>query len=236
MEYLIFVLIGFASSMVSAVFGLGTALLMLSLGALVLPIKEAIALATVMFLAAGIAKSLLFRRKIDWRTTALVTVGSIPFAYFGAALVDTVPAEMLKKMLGAMIICYLIMTVKSGSLSIKPGKVGLIAGSCVYGFLSGLLGSGNIIKAVLFRELSMNKESFVGIMAATSILTNVSKLTAYAQDELVRAEHFYVILGLIVSAIISAVIGRALLQKLSARYFQHGVSLVLACVAINLLI
>ncbi len=70
MEYVVFTLIAFASSLVSAVLGLGTALLLLSVGALVLPIKESIALATVLFLAAGITKSLLFRGTIDWRTAA----------------------------------------------------------------------------------------------------------------------------------------------------------------------
>ena len=234
MDYLIFVLIGFASSLVSAVFGLGTALLMLSLGALILPIKETIALATVMFLAAGIAKTLLFHRKIDWQTTAWVTIGSIPFAYVGGTLVDTVPSETLKKMLGAMILLYLLIGLKGGGIAYKPGKSGLVAGSCLYGFLSGLLGSGNIIKAILFREMSLNKESFVGIMAATSILTNASKLTAYINDGLISVAHTNTMIGLVASAIVSAVIGRSLLRKITVNYFQQGVSIVLACVAVSL--
>ena len=216
MEYIIFTLIGFASSLVSAVFGLGTALLLLSIGALVLPVKEAIALATVMFLAAGLAKTWLFRSAIDWRTTAWVTIGSLPFAYFGAALVDAAPAELLRRLLGAMVLCYLLVTLKGQLLNFRPGRTVLFVGSCVYGFLSGLLGSGNIVKAILFREMSISKESFVGIMAATSVLTNVAKLSAYTSDQLITSEHTYTIIGLIISAIVSAFIGQVLLRKISS--------------------
>ncbi len=236
MEYAAFVLIAFASSMVSAIFGLGTALLLLSIGVFLLPIKETIALATILFLAAGIVKTLLFRDKIDWRTTLWVTIGSLPFAWFGAELVDAAPAELLKKLLGAMVLVYLLVSITGWNLPLKPGKYGLLAGSCVYGFLSGLLGSGNIIKAILFREMSFGRQSFVGTMAATSVLTNTAKLTAYTKDGLIAPDHSYTILALIVSATISSLIGRLLLQKFSMVYFQYGLSILLACVALKLLI
>lgn len=234
-EYIAFVLLAFASSLVSAVFGLGTALLLLSLGALVLPIKEAIALATLMFLVAGITKTLLFRGDIDWRVAAWVTIGSLPFAYIGAGLVDTVPAELLKKMLGIMLLCYLLVNFSGWQLALKKQRSGLFAGACLYGFLSGLLGSGNIIKAILFRGMSLDKEAFVGIMAATSVLTNIAKLIAYSKDGLIGEQHIYVIPALIISAVSAALVGRYLLQKISIHSFQHGVSVVLACAAISLL-
>ncbi|MEM7294374.1 MAG: TSUP family transporter, partial [Pseudomonadota bacterium] len=96
-EIVAFLAIAFASSLVSAVFGIGTALLLLSLGALVLPVQHVIALSTVLFLAAGLTKSLLFRRSIDWALVAWVTIGSIPLAYVGGALVDDASPDFLRK-------------------------------------------------------------------------------------------------------------------------------------------
>ncbi len=135
-----------------------------------------------------------------------------------------------------MVLCYLLITLKGKYLKLISNKTILITGSCLYGFLSGLLGSGNIIKAVLFREMPLNKESFVGIMAAISVLTNMAKLTAYAKDGLISVEHTGVILALVISAVVSALIGRYLLKRISIRYFQQGVAIVLFCVAITLLI
>ncbi|MEM7208995.1 MAG: sulfite exporter TauE/SafE family protein [Pseudomonadota bacterium] len=235
MEYTVFVVIAFFSSLVSAIFGIGTALLLLGVGAFVLPVKETIALSTVLFLAAGLTKTSLFRTSIDWKLAAVVTLASLPTAYIGAAMVDTMPVDWLRRLLGLSIVAYLLITTVFSHVTIKLNQFGLIAGSGVYGFVSGLLGSGNVIKALLFRELAMGKESFVGIMAATSILTNVAKLNAYANDGLLHERHLVVGGALVACAVVSAYIGRNIMQKIPLNRFRHGVSLVLFCAALNLL-
>ncbi len=235
MEYVAFVALGFAASIISSVFGFGTALVVLAVGSHILPVKETIALATVLFAASTLTKTLLFRNHIDWKIAGIMAICSLPFSYLGASLLIVVPADALRRLLGVMVLVYLIMTVFKLSPKFKIGTPGLVAGSAAYGFVSGLLGSGNLIKAIIFREMSITKEAFVGAMAATSVLSNLAKLTAYSQSEILTTQMAWPIAGLIASAVTVALIGRFLLRKISAVQFGYGIQVILAVAAIGLI-
>lgn len=233
---LLFILLGFLASLVSAVFGFGTALLVLAVGSHILPIKEAIVLATVLFAASTITKTLVFGKHIDWRVAGFMASVSLPFAIAGASLMIHMPTDLLKRSLGAMILLYIILTKLKHFPAFKISTMGLFVGSAFYGFISGLLGSGNIIKAVMFRQMRISKEAFVGAMAATSVLANLAKLAAYTESDLLGRELAVEILGLIAAAVLAVFIGRRILRTMDASQFEAGLQVVLAISAVGLLV
>ena len=93
-----------------------------------------------------------------------------------------------------------------------------------------------MIKAILFRQLAIAKDGFVGIMAATSILTNIAKLSAYASDELLHSGQFSTMGWLVLAAILAALLGKKILQRISLRGFKTGVLAVLALAGTALLL
>ncbi len=231
-----FVFLGFAASIVSAVFGFGTALIVLAIGSHILPIKTTIVLATVLFAVSTITKSALFARHIDWKITGIMAFGSLPFAYLGALFLDDLPSETLRRLLGLMVLIYLAITLFKLLPKFRIGTGGLIAGSAIYGFISGLLGSGNVIKAIIFREISISKEAFVGAMAATSVLSNIAKLSAYYQSGLLASKLAWPVMCLALAAFSAALLGKYLLGKVTSNQFSYGVQIVLAISAIGLLV
>jgi hypothetical protein len=233
---LLFILLGFVASLVSAVFGFGTALLVLAIGSHILPVKETIALAAVLFATSTIAKTIVFGKHIDWRVAGLMAIASLPFAFAGASLMVHMPTDVLKRSLGAMILLYIIATRFKHLPALKIGTSGLLVGSASYGFVSGLLGSGNIIKVVIFREMRLSKEAFVGSMAATSVLSNLAKLTAYTQSDLLGRELAVVIIGLVTAVLLAVFIGRRILRAMDGKQFEAGLQIILAVSAVGLLI
>ncbi|MGI9426506.1 MAG: sulfite exporter TauE/SafE family protein [Hyphomicrobiaceae bacterium] len=236
MDYALFVLVGLAGSLASAVFGFGTALLVLAIGSHVLPVKETIALATVLFTASTVTKTLLFGRHIDWKVVAIMAVACLPFSYLGAQLLAAVPADHIKRLLGVMVLAYMVLSLSRLLPAIKIGTAGVIVGSALYGFVSGLLGSGNLIKVIMFREMRMTGEAFVGAMAATSVMSNIAKLGAYSQTGLLHCGLVWPALALALSAIGAAFVGRAILRKIDGRTFETGVQVLLGAAAAALLI
>ena len=109
------------------------------------------------------------------------------------------------------------------------------SGNWLNGFISGLLGSGNIIKAILFREMNISKQAFVGAMAATSVLSNVVKLSAYEQANLINMTLLWPMVSLAIVAVFAVLVGRYLLHKVSTEGFEIGIQMVLAVSAIGLL-
>ena len=232
---IVFVLVGFASALVSAVFGFGTALIFLAIGSYLLPIKEAIALASVLFLASTLTKSLVYGRHIDWKLAGVMSFASVPFAYLGALFLDDLPGDTLKRSLGLMVLAYIGLRRFDILPRFRVGRMGLVAGSAAYGFVSGLLGSGNIVKAVIFREMNITKEAFVGAMAATSVLANMAKLHGYYQFGLLDVTRFWLMTGLVAAAISAVLVGRFLLRSVSVTQFEYGLEVVLLVCAFGLI-
>ena len=236
MDYLLFVLVGLVGSIASAVFGFGTALLVLAIGSHILPVKETIALATVLFTVSTVTKTALFARHIEWKTVAVMALGCLPFAYLGAELLAMAPPDLIKRLLGSMILAYLALSLADRLPTIKIGTVGLIGGSALYGFASGFLGSGNLIKVIIFREMKITKEAFVGAMAATSVMSNFAKLTSYVRTGLLTTEMAWPAIVLGLGAIGAALLGRAILKKLNVKEFELGVQILLGISAVALLL
>lgn len=236
MDYALFVAIGLAGSLASAVFGFGTALLVVAVGSHVIPVKTAIALGTVLFTASTITKTALFGRHIDWQVVSIMAVGCLPFAYLGAQVLAIAPAETIKTALGLMVLAYLALSLTNRLPSFKIGFIGLAVGSALYGFVSGLLGSGNLIKVILLREMKITKEAFVGAMAATSIISNLAKLTSYIRNDLLTADMVWPAAILAAGAVATAILGRSVLRKLKVRHFEIGVQILLGLAAAALLV
>lgn len=217
-------------------FGLGSALLVLSLGSLILPVKQVVALSAVLFLASTLTKSVVYRGSVRWRDALALSLISFPFAWLGGMALDMMPAALLRKILGAMVLAWLLMSVSGYGFRGRPGPLWLGLGAGAYGFVSGLLGSGNLVKSILFRQMALAGEGFVGMMAATAVLANLGKLTAYIQGGLLRPDHWPMAAALTVAAVAAVFIGRFWLRRLGPRWFHTGLHLVLAVSAIALLL
>lgn len=236
MDFGLFVAIALVSSVISAVFGLGTALLLITLGSYILPIRETIALATVMFTAGTLARTLLYRKHIDWRLTMTITAFSVPCASLGALALATAPTDLLKISLGIMALIYVVMALSGWQPNVRVGPVALMFGSAIYGFVSGLLGTGNVIKAVVFDHMGLRKEAFVGLMAATSVVANVAKIGFYASSGLITPTHILPGIGLVGCALVGTFAGRILLKRVAPEHFRVGFLFVLAVVSLGLVL
>lgn len=236
LEQLLFILIAFFASFASAVFGFGSALLVLAIGSQVLPVKETIVLATILFTASTLTKSLLFRASIDWKMVAVMSLACMPFAYVGAQLLAVAPAQVVKPILGLMILIYIALTLTNRLPTFRIGMRGLLIGSAIYGLTSGFLGSGNVIKVILFREMKITKDAFVGAMAATAVLSNFAKIATYAQTGLLTSNMAPTAGALVLIAGAVAFCGRLILTRLSQDAFQTGVHIILGIAAVSLLL
>nr|WP_319388267.1 sulfite exporter TauE/SafE family protein [uncultured Cohaesibacter sp.] len=235
MVLLLFVVVGFLSALASAVFGFGTALFFLAIGSHLLDVKDTIVLATVLFAASTITKSILYGRHVDWRIVGVMAVSCLPFAYGGSLLLAHVPGDLVKRLLGSMVLCYVILKHIGRLPAVRIGWRGLVVGSALYGFVSGLVGSGNLIKVIMFREMQISRQAFVGAMAATSVMSNLAKLSGYWQSGLLTADMSEPAAALVVSAIAAALLGRFVLNRISADSFETGLQILMVIAALALI-
>ena len=234
--YLIFLALCASGSLISAVFGLGTAMFVIAAGSFVLPVTECIALATILFTSNTLTKTWLFRAHMNWRLVAILSIGSLPFAWAGAEALALVPVIWLKPALGLLILAHLARSYLKPLPIITPTTGHMIAAAGAYGFLSGLLGTGNMVKAVFLERMGFHTQAFVGLMAATSVLANLAKLGAYSRLDFLGTQHLPLAAGLVGISLVSGLTGRAILARIRAETFSAGYRILLAVLAIALII
>ncbi|MEH6630221.1 MAG: sulfite exporter TauE/SafE family protein [Halopseudomonas aestusnigri] len=227
MELLAFLAVAFCGSLVSAVFGLGSGFIVLSFGSLLLPLKDCIALTTVLFTASTFTKAYIYRHDINWRLSGIIALGSIPFAWLGAETLATIDPTPLKPLLAGFIIVSVIINQLGLRLKLPHTILVAVSVSAVYGFISGLLSSGNPIKALAMDRMGFEKQAFIGAMAATALGVNITKLWSYSDNQILRLEHLQTGIGLIFIAIISALVGKKLIHHIPDNKYKQGLSVIL---------
>ncbi|WP_417428355.1 sulfite exporter TauE/SafE family protein [Kiloniella sp.] len=235
MELYLFLIIALAGSLVSAVFGLGSGFIALSIGSLFIPIKDCIALTTILFMASTFTKTILYRQHINWRLSATIAIGSIPFSWLGAETLSSIDPEPLRPLLAGFIILSVIISALGLKLSLPQRTSIALIVAAFYGYISGLLSSGNPIKALALDRMGFEKQSFIGVMAATALGVNLIKLISYSSNNILRPEHYPIGIALIMIAILSALAGRKLIGKIEDQRYKHGLSIILVFSAITLL-
>ncbi|MFD2204195.1 sulfite exporter TauE/SafE family protein [Kiloniella antarctica] len=227
MELLAFLAVAFCGSLVSSVFGLGSGFIVLSLGSLLLPLKDCIALTTILFTASTFTKAYIYRRDINWRLSRIIALGSIPFAWLGAETLAVIDPAPLKPILAGFIIVSVIINQLGLRLTLPHTTTVAISVSAAYGFLSGLLSSGNPIKALAMERMGFEKQAFIGAMAATALGVNITKLLSYSDNQILRPEHLPTGIGLVIIAIFSALFGKRLVTHIPEGRYKQGLSIIL---------
>ena len=139
---IIFLFIVYAGGVISSTFGIGGALIIIPLSALLLPIKKAIVILTVFFLVNDISKSVVFRKYIDWRAVLLLWMGAIPGVILGAYSLVIASPVVVERILGGIILAYVINSFFGLTKRLRLSNSAIIIGGLAYGFFSGIIGTG----------------------------------------------------------------------------------------------
>jgi uncharacterized membrane protein YfcA len=233
---ILFLVLAYLVSIISAVFGFGSALIIIPFSTFFLPIKEAIALLTIFFIAGNLSRVVFFWKHIDWKTTKLIWLGNIPMVYIGASLMLKAPSEILKVILGFIILVFVVNERFKFTKHIKLNDFGIVAAGGLYGFFAGIIGTGSAIKAALLTHMRLTKERFIGTMAATAIVANLIKITVYSQSELLSQNDIPLALGLVLCAILGAYTGKHFVKVLHPEFFKKAILIMLLIVSFKLIL
>ncbi len=230
-----FILLAMFSSLVSSTVGFGGAMFLIPLSTFFIPIKNAIAISTLFFLADSCVKVIIYRKKIDWKITGWMLLGGLPFLLLGAFLMVVAPELLLRRLLGVVVLVYVINSIfnLTKNVKLKGWLIALI--STAYGFFSGIIGTGGVIKAAMLHHVGLKKERFVGTFAVSAFIFLTIKAVIYSRFELVTKAHIPILIPLIIIGVTGPFVGRRILRKVKGKTFKKAILIMLALVAINLI-
>ncbi len=223
------------TSVFSAALGTGGGLILLPLAALQFGAKESIGILAIYFLFQNINKVIVYKKHIDWKIGWRVILWSLPGVIVGSVALNYIPVELFTKLLACVILVYLANDIfKFTPQKHAPEKL-LPVLSIIYGFLSGLVGSGNVVKGPLFTSLGLLKQTYVGTYAFTSIFVNVPKIITYSAMGIIDSSALLLSIPFLIISIVGTHIGKHLIGKIRNDIFYYIVTASFALSAIVLL-
>ena len=224
------------TSVLSAALGTGGGFILIPLAALQFGAKESVGILSIYFLFQNINKLVVYKNHINWKVGWRVICWSLPGVLIGSLALNYIPVEFFKKLLACIILVYLandvfkFMPKKHQPDALLPGL------SMLYGFLSGLIGSGNLVKGPLFTSLGLLKQTYVGTYAFTSFFMNVPKITTYYATGIIDGSAFLKSIPFLIISIVGTHFGKHLIGKIRNDVFYFIVTASFALSAVALLL
>jgi len=223
------------AAILSTLAGFGSALILISATSLMFDIKWSIALTSFFYFYNTSLKTYYLKPYINWPLVFKLSLLSIPGVFIGAYSLLFLDANWLVFILAAMSLLYLVIDLFRLMPNYKVSDNVLILTGFIYGLVSGAVGSGSLIKALVFKQLALKKETFVASMAASALPLNIIKISIFTWASLVAFEDMSYLIVLLLASYLGTHIGKYYLSKLKQKWFDHLVRLILLMLSISLI-
>ena len=231
--WIVLLFCGWPAGTVSGVAGFGGALLLLPVLAFAVGGK-AVPILTVAQLLGNLSRTAFGRRDIRWRPALVFSAGAVPASLVGARLFVELPAALLLRLIGGVLLLVVILRHTAPRRRMMPEWLLAPAGAVV-GFLSGVAGSAGPFGAVVFLGLHLPAQAYVASEAVTAVLMHLTKSLTYGRYSAMTLDD--VVSGVILGASLSlgSWTGRKLIERLPEKGFTLLVEALLIVSALMLI-
>lgn len=223
------------ASLLAAVAGFGGSVILLPVLVHLFGIKEAVPILTVAQLIGNGSRVWFGRTEINWKVVAYFCITCIPTAIIGATMFTTLPAGLLKRMLGI----FLLITLAYRYSGFKKSQMKLyhftILGALA-GWLSALVGTVGPLAAPFFLDFGLVGNAYIATEAMTAVVMHITKGVVYAKFALISWQSL--IIGLLMGVVMfgGSFIGKNIVERLSKVWFTRLVEAVVLLAGIQFLV
>lgn len=218
---LILIFGAFASEAIGTMSGFGSSTLFVPFGVLFESFYFILALTSILHCFGNVSKIYLFKESFNKRLFLQMFIPSIVMTGIGASLVSVFPVDLLKKLLGLILIAVSIFWFlgreKKWLTNPKLAFV-LIGGS---GFSTGLVGTGGALRGLALSALQLDKSAFVMLSASIDFVGDFFRMLIYLKSGFMDWQQWFYVPLLGLAAFLGVRLGRLILRSLSQKIFDR---------------
>jgi hypothetical protein len=152
---------GFFAAFLGNIAAFGISSILLPVAVSIFPFELALALTSIFHIFGNFGRIAFFREKLDKRIFLLFGFPNVIFTFLGASLVGVFPEALLKSILGIILALYSILGLTGKELRFESKRAYLIIGGSIYGFFSGLVGSGGPLRGEMLSSFGLTGGVYV---------------------------------------------------------------------------
>ncbi len=230
-------LIGFAflGALLSGFLGMGGGVLLLGVMLLAgMETRTAVPVHAAVQLIANASRVFALRRHVRWRPFLIYFLASLPFPWLGLRISAALPDEVLRLMIGAMIL-FVLLGPKRGLSRLPERRAFAIAG-VLGGTFGVVVGAFGPVVALFVLRDGWDRREVIATQALCQTWGHLQKILFFAGAGFAFLEYETLILPMAAATIAGTYGGRYLLGRLKDAQFRFLYRLVLALLALRLLL
>jgi uncharacterized membrane protein YfcA len=252
MELVIICLVAFLTAILTFFSGFGLGTILMPVFAIFFPIEIAIALTGVVHFSNNLFKIALVGKNADKGVLLRFGIPAILASFAGAWLllrITKMPSLFqyhlwnkdfeimpVKLLISILLIIFSVLEIAPSVQKIQFNKNKLALGGILSGFFGGLTGIQGAIRSAFLIKSGLQKEAYIATGVVIACLVDFTRLSVYASrfKDANLQEHLLLIFSATIAAIAGAFIGNKLLKKITLRFIQVLVAIMLFLIAISL--
>lgn len=251
-EIIIICIAAFLTSILTFFSGFGLGTILMPVFALFFPVDVAIALTGVVHFANNLFKMALVGKYTNKMVLLRFGIPAIFASFAGAWLLMQISGFQplfsyhlgekqffvtpVKLMIAILLLFFSLFEVIPGFRKIQFGKNKLIPGGILSGFFGGLAGIQGALRSAFLIKSGLSKEAYIATGVMIASLVDFTRLTVYAArfSSTGLNENVDLIVYAVISAVMGAIIGKMLLQKITLGIIQNLVTVMLVIISVSL--
>lgn len=211
---------GLLASMLAGVLGMGGGVLLLGVMTALVPAQAVVPVHGVVQLVSNATRTLALLRHVAWRVFLLYVPLSIVGVGLAASLWSGDKLTYLRPGIGVLLIVVLILRHRAPVLRNPPRWVYPLLG-LVVGFTSVWIGATGPLLAPFFLRDDFTPEQVIATKAACQSTSHLLKIPAFMVLGFDFQAHAELLAGLVITAIVGTLVGRAILGRLNRKVFER---------------
>ncbi len=252
MEYVIISVVAFLVAILTFFSGFGLGTILAPTFMLFFPVDLAIALTGVVHICNNIFKLFLVGKNADKQVLLRFGIPAVLAALVGAwvlinisdldplfsyhAFGTTLEVYPVKLIIAVLLIIFASLDLIPRFKDLQFSKDKLPLGGALSGFFGGLSGNQGALRSAFLIKAGLSKEAFIGTAVVVSTFVDFTRLSVYAtrftQSGLI--DNLTLVVVATLAAITGSLIGRQLLQKVTLRFLQITVAVLLILISLAL--
>ena len=252
MELAIICLVAFFTATITFFSGFGLGTILMPVFAIFFPIDIAIALTGVVHFSNNLFKISLVGRNSDKEVLLKFGIPAIIASFAGAWLllrITKMPSILeyhiwnrnfeitpVKLVIAILLIVFSLFEILPSVQKIQFSRNKLAIGGVLSGFFGGLTGIQGAIRSAFLIKSGLTKEAYIATGVVIACLVDITRLSVYASrfKEANLHEYLILIISATLAAIAGAFIGNKLLKKITLRFIQVLVAIMIFLIAITM--
>src|SRR2546430_5845961 len=251
-EYLLICAVAFVTSGLTLLSGFGLGTLLLPAFAVFFPVDLAVAMTAIVHFLNNLFKLVLLGKYAERSVIVAFGLPALFAALVGAWVLvrvsDLPPLAQyqflghefsilpVKVVIGLLMVVFAVMEVLPGWQQVSFPKQYLPLGGILSGFFGGISGHQGALRSAFLVRGGLTKESYLGTSVVIACLVDISRISIYSThfSSLKIHENGALLSAAVLSAFIGALIGNRLIKRITFRFIQILVSVLLFLIGFGL--